>query len=556
MNPDSTQFEANGSNPSQEPVPPTPARDWRYWMRRLLICNPLFLCSAALLLWGINRLSADDNLFLSEVQNLYFNFSVLQFYEVLVVVTAIVLSRRKIWYDSALLVVLEQGLALVPFMLISQATLQGEFAREGLTLAATLSLGGGAVMLARCAAIRRWYPGFNLPGRSLLLGAVILAGNVALPLIFRPRMEKDVADWQDENLLLWYYVLPIVAAGANLLLRPSRYGGTNAERHWLPLFIYGLWITGSAVHVWSIAHICELPLQAHHLAPLACVIAWTLRNRLSDFYPAPAYSMQLAALLLTVAAPLLAFAESHLFFTLMSVTFVAHVVLWLKASDRNPLRATMKHLAFVSFALVIAGVPLDWGRLAVPFFTRANGLVIGGVLFVLIHAAQSRRPALGIAGAAALFSALVFHAVPLGIGFHVTLQASLVFLLLHSLRWNDSGGSTPPLLRWISAMCWVLDSLAWTRDPNLSAILGTTMMAVVVAAGWLVVWRMVGRRPSMALPIAAVGSLCSGGGNWILRHGSDGLLIVLGSFALFAIGATVAWTRHRWEGSRSDANAD
>jgi hypothetical protein len=31
--------------------------DWRHWARRLLVCNPFFLCSAALLLFGVNRLS-------------------------------------------------------------------------------------------------------------------------------------------------------------------------------------------------------------------------------------------------------------------------------------------------------------------------------------------------------------------------------------------------------------------------------------------------------------------------------------------------------------------
>src|SRR5687767_1604534 len=97
---------------------------WAFWIKRLLVCNPFFLCSAALLLFAVNRLSSDDKLFVSELQNLLFNFSALQFYEVLVVATAIVLARRKIWYDSALLVALEQGLVLVPFMLISQATMQ------------------------------------------------------------------------------------------------------------------------------------------------------------------------------------------------------------------------------------------------------------------------------------------------------------------------------------------------------------------------------------------------------------------------------------------------
>ena len=77
--------------------------------------------SAALLLYGVARISADANLFAGETPNLLFNFVALQMYAALLVVTAIRLSRRAIWYDSALLVVLENGLVLVPFMLVSQA---------------------------------------------------------------------------------------------------------------------------------------------------------------------------------------------------------------------------------------------------------------------------------------------------------------------------------------------------------------------------------------------------------------------------------------------------
>ena len=103
------------------PLPkPEPAFDGRALLRRLLVCNPFFLCSAALLLFGLNRLSLDPAFLSGEEAKLIFNFSALQFYQVLVVGTALVLMRRCIWYDSALLVVVDSGLLLVPFILISQ----------------------------------------------------------------------------------------------------------------------------------------------------------------------------------------------------------------------------------------------------------------------------------------------------------------------------------------------------------------------------------------------------------------------------------------------------
>lgn len=55
--------------------------DWRYWARRLLVCNPFFLCSAALLLFGVTRLSLDPKFLPEEQVNLLFNYSSLQFYE-------------------------------------------------------------------------------------------------------------------------------------------------------------------------------------------------------------------------------------------------------------------------------------------------------------------------------------------------------------------------------------------------------------------------------------------------------------------------------------------
>lgn len=73
-----------GLEPVKTPAPPI---DWGYWFRRLLVCNPFFLCSAALLLFGINRLSVDPDFLSNETQKLLFNFSALQIYEVLMTAT-------------------------------------------------------------------------------------------------------------------------------------------------------------------------------------------------------------------------------------------------------------------------------------------------------------------------------------------------------------------------------------------------------------------------------------------------------------------------------------
>jgi hypothetical protein len=62
--------------------------------------------------------------------------------------------------------------------------------REGMNLAVTLALAGITATAGRMITIRRWFPQFNLPPRALLLGALIVIANVALPLIFRFRMKR------------------------------------------------------------------------------------------------------------------------------------------------------------------------------------------------------------------------------------------------------------------------------------------------------------------------------------------------------------------------------
>ena len=70
---------------------------------------------------------------------------------------------------------------------------------------------------------------------------------------------------------------------------------------------------------------------------------------------------------------------------------------------------------------------------------------------------------------------------------------------------------------------------------------------MAVLAAWLLACWLRGEHGPLVIPVAAGITLLSGPGNWFARHGSDGLLAMLGSLVLFAAGIVVAWTRHRWE---------
>src|SRR5579871_2190826 len=97
------------------------AKPFSWWMRKLFYCNPFYLVSAALLLYGCYRISIDSPFSDQEATHLVFNFTAVQLYELLLAGTAIFLVRRTIWYDATLLFNLENFLVFVPFILISQA---------------------------------------------------------------------------------------------------------------------------------------------------------------------------------------------------------------------------------------------------------------------------------------------------------------------------------------------------------------------------------------------------------------------------------------------------
>jgi hypothetical protein len=120
MHDETVPIEATPETPAPVASPPRPLP---HWLKRLFVCNPFFLASAMLLLYGLYRVSIDPNFLATEVAQLTFNFTSLQCYELLLVVTAAVLARRHLWHDSTVLVLLENLFLLVPFILISQAAL-------------------------------------------------------------------------------------------------------------------------------------------------------------------------------------------------------------------------------------------------------------------------------------------------------------------------------------------------------------------------------------------------------------------------------------------------
>ncbi len=526
-------------------IPPTPDRmtgldsirpAWD-WLRRLLVCNPFFLGSAALLLFGLNRLSVDPGFLEREEAKLLFNFSALEAYEILVVATAIILSRRALWYDSALLVVLDQGLTLAPFLLVTQGVMIDPVLGTVLVSCAAL------MAMARIWAVRQGFPRFQLPGRLLTLGGGILAVNLFLPLRLQAVVRAGtVTDWEPYNDLFWLAVLPALVVSILALPRPSRHGGIAPERPWLPLMIGGLWVAATGIHGWSCAYIGKQPMTAAFLAPAVTAAAWVLAGRLDDFLPVPTRKMRLTAWGAAFAAPALALGHDRLFPLLTAAGAIALARLaFLHPSERRELRSA----AGLSLMAALLGLPFDWITLVPVIPDRDAWMVaVSGILVVLasLFRFTARRGLL----AGTCIGAGILHWNRMTDG-NLALQVGLAWIAVHSLFWREEANRSERAARNTVLGLWIL--AAWNRpDTAIPSGLAVNLLAGFgLATLWICValrrgWTHLPQVPAVAAVLAA-----STPGAWIVQHGPAGLLALAGSLGLFAVGCLLAWNRGRWE---------
>ena len=251
-------------------LPPDPAsgQPLSWWLKKFIACNPFYLFSAGLLLYGLYLVSSDSNFPGHETAQLLFNFGSLQVYEILLVGTAILLASRKIWYDSMLLVGLENLLVLAPFILINQAALLGPKQAPDTGMIWGMCLVGGTAAGLRFWSLKKFFKELNLPGRALGCGFLVLLVNLALPLLFRHFHETrtgahttDGAEYE-MNRYGWLLVLPALFALVNLLPRPrSRAGLLLPQNPWLPTGFFLLWIGVSGAHLYSLGYVYDLDFE-------------------------------------------------------------------------------------------------------------------------------------------------------------------------------------------------------------------------------------------------------------------------------------------------------
>jgi len=523
-------------------IPPSYPKPLSWWLKKFFASNPFYLVSAMLLLYGCYRVLLEPFFFSQENARLLFNFVSVQTYEVLLVLIAIFLAGRKIWYDSTLLVGLENLLVFVPFILVSQASLINvEFGR-------ILCAAGMAVIVLRFATLKTHFTRLNLPIPLLVVGFVMLSLNVALPLIYRHFGETKFGYHMDtggayyNNRVTWLLILPAALALVNFLPRAAKTGDLEPEHPWLPTGLFSLWLVITGIHVYSLDYVYEFLTPPEHFAPLAWVLAWTVYFRCTNHSLALKYMLTIPALLTPVGAALSG--GDKIYLALCALNIAAYTV----TSMADPKNRLAPHFIYASGLMLVAGLPIKWVSFVAPGILPGNCAVAALALYAIAWIAWLRNPALAAIGAFIVGGSIsiVLQHYPGAV--HWAFQGAFIFLLLHSLRWNGVEHPKANVMRHLVAFGWIIQSFVWMQSDAARLWMPCTTGALVIAAYCLYeVHRKYWSQftvPAAALVVMVTGP-CTAAVNTVL-NAPVYQLAVAASFACLAIGTGTALSRHLW----------
>jgi hypothetical protein len=326
-------------------------------------------------------------------------------------------------------------------------------------------------------------------------------------------------------------------------------GSLTPQRRWLPFGLFSLWVLATGVHLYCLNYVYNFAFRIEMLAPVFWMLAWTAYRRVPDAFAWRNKTARLALMIAPLAVSFLAASEggNHIFFGLTLLNVVIYAAMCVR--DRQ---SFAWHLLFASVVLLACGLPGEWIRVLTPVMDRPHYIAACVAIYLLMYNVMSRNPKIGFLGAIllTLVVAVLFSAHP-GAG-HWAVQAGLVFLLLHSLGWADEEHQGARATRIITATLWVAHAVIWVRSDT--AMWAPCVPGGLVFAGYLVTQLLQGGRGHLVLPAAAILVVLSGPGNYLvetLQYAPAGLLAVVGSFLLFALGTAAALTKHRWHRSHS-----
>ena len=532
--------------PGLPPPKPNPMhRPLSWWLRKFFACNPFYLASAALLIYGCYRVSIDETFVDRETARLLFNFSSVQVYELLLVGVAIFLARRCLWYDSMVLVGLENLLVFVPFIMISQAALTGPW------ITGSACAAGVILTALRFGSLRRYFVELNLPGSLLGVGSILLALNVAMPLTYRHYINLKIGTHLDAgpdyimNECMWMLVLPATLTLVNFLPRAQAAGDLLPQRRWLPMGIFALWITVTGLHLWALDYVYGYYLRPDLFAPVGWVLAWTVFLRA----PAKPVALKYALMFPAVMVPFLADTPGteKTYLALMALNVAVFGIMRLVRGGNPFARHLAGHLVYASAVLFVAGLPENWIQVAIHGATATGCVSAGLAAYMIFWTTWLRNPKLAVLGAI-LFGVAIAVVFNGHLNLNWALQGGFVFFLLHSLRWNDSEHAGAGVTRNFIGIVWIVQSFVWMNCEGaqfwMPFIPGLLVLALYcVLFPYRGVWRLF-TVPVSALAVILSGPCCLAIDR--LRSTPAGLLAVVASFLFLGLGTVAALTREFW----------
>jgi len=159
---------------------------------------------------------------------------------------------------------------------------------------------------------------------------------------------------------------------------------------------------------------------------------------------------------------------------------------------------------------------------------------------------RSRNPRVAVFAALALAGFSFGFAPNLS---HCAIQAALVSLLAHSLRWDDQAHRGATMLRTVTGVLWILISCSWLFDPVQPARLLVDSAATLLLFIYLLRAIMFRNHKNLFIPICAGVVLLSEptmiSARWLEKE-SAGMVAIVASFLLFALGSVAAFSKPKW----------
>jgi hypothetical protein len=518
------QKSESGSPPRQLP-----------WFFRFMDCNPFYLLSALLLVYGLYRIAIEPHLFETELKQLLFSFGSIELYEITLIGAALFLARHKIWYDSTLLVSLENLFLMIPFMLISQAVFLGT-AAAWIFVASAFSL-----VLFRQILTWRGFASLQLPGPLYAVALLFLAANSGIPLIFRHVVERNNETWTWFTPYCWDIALPMLAVLANAL--PRQMNGVEAHRKsWFQFMVYAFWLAGTAAHLFSLGYVDDQKFRLSNISVLIWVSAWTVCNRLEDFIPSAAVAHRkwfLALPFVFAWMPFLDGREKPFFFLMLLNALIYGIVAF---RDRENVLAV--RFALASLGLALAALPQQYGITLSAGFSRDKAIAAVLAATLIVQSVRSRSPRWGIVGAITVGLAMGFFLRDkTALGLHWIAQVSSVFYLIHSLHWRGNIEERGARFSICAAgTIWLYDTFAlYDLDSSQARIV--PLLGASLVFGFFLLQRFLQGLGSILVAICSCLVVATPPTLWVERlvtRASPAVLSLLASFLLLGFGTCYA----------------